>query len=185
MALNHPAAKRAWLQTAGLPLDPIHADLRAAFDRVEAVDYIGGACFKLRNADGRQVGIVQFQHDEQAAVDQAIAATTERLATGAAKPVDLAAGDTLIRRLDMSNPEDRTLAQSAISRPDAAIVVPDSERQDPPPIDLPDYAPTDDPESMRAAERVDAKGVKGLVIGLAAASLIWGLLVLAYLLTKG
>ena len=70
-------------------------------------------------------------------------ATTERLATGEAKPVDLAAGDTLIRPLDMRDPVDRTLAETAIGRADASVIIPDPERQDPPPIDLPDYVPPD------------------------------------------
>lgn len=185
MAKINTAGKRAWLQTGGMPLDPIHADLRAAFDQVGQVVYIGGGCFKLRDAEGRQTGIIQFQGAEQMAVDHAVAATTERLATGAAKPVDTLAGDTVIRSLNMANPEDRALAEAAVARADASVVIPDVERSDPPPIDLPDYAPTDDPESVARIERADAKGTKGLMIGLTVAVVLWALLLLGYLIAKG
>jgi len=145
----HPAAKRSWLQTGGLPVEPVHADLRAEFDRVHDVVYIGGGCFRLRDRAGVQVGLVQFQGEAQSRTDAAVMATTERLATGEAKPVDIAAGDTLIRPLDMRDPVDRTLAENAIGRADASVIIPDAERQDPPPIDLPDYHPADECQACR------------------------------------
>lgn len=177
----HPATKRSWLQTGGLPVEPIHADLRAEFDQVQDVAYIGGACFRLLDRNGRQVGLVQFQGDAQGRVDQAVAATTERLATGQAKPVDIAAGDTLIRPLDMRDPADRVLAENAISGVDA-VTVPDAERQDPPPIDLPDYVPTDDDLRVQRAEL--GRFADGNWIGCAVLFVVVALIVAAYYLGR-
>jgi len=160
----HPAVKRSWLQTGGLPVEPIHADLRASIDQVHDVEYIGGACFRLRDNSGRQVGLVQFQGDMQLRTDAAVAETCDRLATGKAKPVDLAAGDTLIRPLDMRDPADRVLAENAIQRVDANVIIPDDTRQDPPPIDLPDYQGEDNWNEIPPPERADKEyWISGLV----------------------
>ena len=162
--MAHPAMKRAWLQTGGLEVSPVHADLRAEFDRTHDVEYIGGACFKLFDAKGVQVGIMQFQADAQARVDAAVMATTERLATGGAKPINIAAGDTVVRSLNMNDPTDVALMQNALNNAESNVIVPDIERQDPPPINLPDYdrAPEDHaawlyPEP-REAERIGPVG---------------------------
>ena len=159
----HPAQQRSWLQTGGLPVDPIHADLRAEFDRVHHVTWIGGGCFRLQDDTGRQVGLVQFQGANQVAVDQAVMATTERLAVGEPKPTNIAAGDTVIRPLNMADPVDRELAANAVTGVADGVVVPDNERQDPPPIDLPDY---DGPRASRdpAAAEKPAWRMRVLVI---------------------
>lgn len=135
----HPALRRAWLQTGGLPVEPIHADLRAEFDQVHTVNWIGGGCFKCQDHTGRQIAIIQFQGPAQARVDDAVMATTERLAAGAEKPADVKLGDTIIRELDLSDPLDRAMAENAIRDAASNVIIPDAERADPPPIDLPDY----------------------------------------------
>lgn len=137
----HPAKVRSWLQTGGLPVEPIHRVLRDEFDQVHDVVYIGGACFRLRDRTGRQIGLVQFQNDAQNRLDEKVAETTARLASGEEKPVNVAAGDTLIRPLNMRDPADRALGERAVSGANANIIIPDGERSDPPPIDLPDYYP--------------------------------------------
>lgn len=179
----HPAAKRSWLQTGGLPVEPIHADLRAEFDQVHDVVYIGGGCFRLRDRAGVQVGLVQFQGAPQSRIDQAVMATTERLATGEAKPVDLAAGDTLIRPLDMRDPVDRELATTAIGKADASVIIPDPERQDPPPIDLPDYVPTDDELRVERAEL--GRFADGNWLGCAIVLILLAVIAAAYYLGRG
>ncbi len=178
----HPAAKRSWLQTGGLPVEPIHADLRAEFDRVHDVVYIGGGCFRLRDRAGVQVGLVQFQGEAQSRTDAAVMATTERLATGEEKPVDMLAGDTLIRPLDMRDPTDRVLAETAIGRADASVIIPDPERADPPPIDLPDYIPTDD--DLRAERAELGRFADGNWLGCMVVLAIVACVVAAYFLGK-
>jgi len=137
--MAHPAMKRAWLQTGGLPVDDIHADLRAEFDRVHHVEWIGGGCFKLFDDASGQIGIMQFQPPVQARIDAAIWETTQRLEMGASKPANIAAGDTVVRSLNMKDPTDVALMQNALSNAESNVIVPDPERQDPPPINLPDY----------------------------------------------
>lgn len=143
MATTHPGAKRAWIQTGGLAVEPLHRDLRDELDQVHAVTYLGAACFKLFDAEGRQVGIMQFQGPAQNRVDDAVAESLDRIARQAEKPADILAGDTVIRELDMSNPEHRDLASRAMIDPAAAVAFPAAERNDPPPIELPDYVADD------------------------------------------
>ena len=145
----HPGLQRAWLQTGGLPVLPIHGLMRAAFDQVDRVEYLGAGCAKLFDAKGVQVGILQFQAALQDHVDKA---ALDLLAAAAAgdepeRQPDREAGDTVIRKLDMTDPVDRETARLA-SLGNGAIM--DQDLTDPPPIDLPDYVPdhADDDDGM-------------------------------------
>lgn len=135
----HPAMKRSWLQTGGPEVEPVHKAMRAEFDQAHHVQYIGAGCFKLFDQAGDQVGIVQFQGALQASADTAMEAVILQEATGVAPPPNTAAGDTVIRSLDMRDPVDAELAGKALAGDTPRFVVSDLERQDPPPIDMPDY----------------------------------------------
>lgn len=137
MSLGHPAARRSFVQTGGFLVQDIHRDLRDEFDQVDHVAWIGGGCFKLYDQADKQIGIIQFQADVQSRVDDAVAATTLRLAEGAAKPANTRMGDTVIRSLDMSNPDDAALMRQARENGGAIFTTPD--RVELPPIDMPDY----------------------------------------------
>lgn len=143
----HPGLQRAWLQTGGMPVQPLHSIFRQTFDQVDHVTYLGSGCAKLFDAAGNQVGILQFQGGAQSALDDQVAKTLQDAleGDGERKP-DAAAGDTVIRKLDMNDPLDRELVRLG------SAITGVSDRDDPPPIDLPDYAPTGDPD-MRHVER--------------------------------
>ena len=172
----HPGMKRAWLQTGGQPVQPLHTIMRAELDAVDHVNWLGAGCFKLFDAAGVQVGILQYQSTAQARVDDAAVAEIERAAQGLERQPDVAAGDTVIRALDPRDPADMALAANALSGADPSISIPDIERSDPPPLDLPDY---EGPRTWRP-QTVEGSFRSGLAwaVAVALAAIVIGLVVL-------
>jgi hypothetical protein len=148
----HPALVRAFVQTNGPDLLPTHKIMRDYLDQVDSVDWIGCGCFKMRDHEGRQVGIIQFQPPWADEVDDRVEEVVRAVVAGLQPPPDVLAGDTVIRSLDARRPEDVAIVKRAadgggvVSGVDVAELDPRLgaiPRVDAPPLDLPDYDPGD------------------------------------------
>lgn len=120
----NPSLDRHWLQVNGLPLPPAAAAVRAEFDRIERVDVIPNSSRTvLWGPENELIGALDLQPAAKARVDA--------IAEGPAVPEpDPSKGDTVIRPLDLDNPEHA----AALAGP---RFIHDPERE-PPPRDLPD-----------------------------------------------
>ena len=124
MKETNPSLQRAWIQTAGLPIDALTAAVRAAVDQTNTV----------KVADGAQRVVLFDQHDQPiCSMDfhpRHYTRIEEAAQPKAEQPVKVKPGDTVIRRIDAKQAAEIGQARDYF---DAAREVP--------PINLPDFNP--------------------------------------------
>lgn len=133
--MRNESTERRYLQTAGLPLDPLTKTALAQLldvDKAHVIESTDSVLFT--DPDGSPIGRVDFMPNRMQMIRDA-----EAKPEATAVP-DPSKGDTVVRKLEPGDP--RQAGDFKILHTD----------NDPPPIDLPDWQPDDEPRQPRRIE---------------------------------